>query len=185
MTLDDVARVSPRATFVPARATLVAVGDAPARSRCSMLTESAFGGWGTRAGADARTPRVGVAAANRQRTRSAIVDRPGPPQSELRIGHVGVPREHARLPRAADAEHGARRSVRQPHQHEPARGQGLHLRRRGRLRLPPRPGPVRAADQRAVGGYRRRDPRSARRDDAASAARGRSRARSSSSVAPR
>ena len=45
---------------------------------------------------------------------------------------------HARLPRAACCEHGARRPVRQPHQPEPARGQGLHLRRAHGVRLPPR-----------------------------------------------
>ena len=43
------------------------------------------------------------------------------------------------------AEHGARRAVRQPHQPEPARGQGVHLRRAHVVRFPAAAGPVRAA----------------------------------------
>jgi hypothetical protein len=66
---------------------------------------------------------------------------PGAAQSELRIGHVAEPREHARLPRAARAEHDPRRAVRQPDQHEPARGQGLHLRRRTAFDFRRGPGP--------------------------------------------
>ena len=50
-------------------------------------------------------------------------------------GTLAVPRSDARLPRPARAEHGPRRSVRQPDQHEPARGQGLHLRRAHQLRV--------------------------------------------------
>ena len=69
------------------------------------------------------------------------VARPGPPQHRAAAGRAAVRaadrprrrgRDHARLSRAGRGEHGARRPVRQPHQHEPARGQGHHLRRAAR-----------------------------------------------------
>ena len=84
--------------------------------------------------------------------RVATVHRPGAAQSELRIGHVAAA-EHARLPCAARAEHDPGWPVRQPTQHEPARGQYTTA----PARALSSGGPVlRLPDQRAV--ERRRRP---------------------------
>ena len=114
---------------------------------------------GRRGGGRFRSARRAAAPA-----RLNVVPRPGAPQSELRIGHVAVATEHARLPRARGGEHGARRPVRQPHQPESARGQGLHLRRAHGVRLPPAARALCAAGQRADGGDRAGDSGVARRD---------------------
>jgi len=87
--LDDVTAFH-RTAYVPSRATIVAVGDAPPE-RLFDLTERAFGAW------TANQPDPAPAAAwtlppTATSNRLAIVDRPGSPQSELRIGHVGLPR---------------------------------------------------------------------------------------------
>ena len=86
--------------------------------------------------ASRRALRGGRRCPRRRSRRARCPRRPaGRAQSELRIGQVAVAAAHARLPRAARAQHDPRRPVRQPPQHEPARGQGLHLRRAQRLRL--------------------------------------------------
>ena len=55
-----------------------------------QAAQSAFGGWeGTSPGHRA------ITAADRGGRRVVIVDRPGSVQSELRIGHVGIARDHA------------------------------------------------------------------------------------------
>jgi len=78
-----------RAQYVPARATIVAVGDAPA-DRLFELTEGAFATWdGARAVGNVASAWASPQSIN---GRLAVVDRPGSPQSELRLGHVGVPR---------------------------------------------------------------------------------------------
>ena len=123
-----------------------------------------------------RVRRVGKAGRPASRRREVAVPRParlnvvpraGAPQSELRIGHVAVPAGHARLSRARRGQHGARRPVRQPHQPESARGQGVHLRRPHRVRLPPAARAVRAAGAACrrrppAGRSRNRSPRSPR-----------------------
>jgi predicted Zn-dependent peptidase len=87
--LDDVTAFH-RAQYLSARATIVAVGDAPA-DRLFALMEGAFGPWtvetppGADDGGSTSTPDTAA-------HRLAIVDRAGSPQSELRIGHVGLPR---------------------------------------------------------------------------------------------
>lgn len=85
ITLDDI-RAFHRRMFCPADATLIAVGDAD-HDVILRFAESAFGGWsGTNsAPAAAETPPPKPARLN-------IVARPGAPQSEVRIGHVGVDR---------------------------------------------------------------------------------------------
>ena len=86
-----------RQQYDPARATLVAVGaiDGAAFAR---LAEEAFGAWGSgaegpaaAAGSSAGTS-AGPAGATPAR-RLLMVDRPGAAQTELRIGHLGVPRK--------------------------------------------------------------------------------------------
>jgi zinc protease len=77
------------ATFQPANATLIAVGDITADSIVPQL-EKHFGSW--RAGATPpRRPPVPAAPQPAQR-QITIVDMPGAEQSQVRIGWVGVPR---------------------------------------------------------------------------------------------
>ena len=95
--------------------------------------------------------------------RLLLVDRPGAAQSELRIGHVGRVAPHAGLSRAAAAEPRAGRAVRQPAEHEPARAQGLHVRRAVVVRVPARPRAVPDVGQRADGRDGGRHSRGARR----------------------
>jgi predicted Zn-dependent peptidase len=84
-----------RQTFVPAGATLIVVGDA-GHADLVKLAGDAFGGWGgppsgrppaRGAGGPGGPPDPGDPA-----IRLAVVHRSGAPQSELRIGHVGVAR---------------------------------------------------------------------------------------------
>jgi zinc protease len=85
----DAAEALHRRRFTPHGTAIVVVGDVdPDHVRREV--ERAFGDW-TGAPADApatlTTPRV-------DRTTVFLVDRPSAVQSELRIGHVGVPRHH-------------------------------------------------------------------------------------------
>ena len=101
MDVDDV-RAFHAAGVNPAASTLIAVGDCR-HDDIHRFAESAFGGWGG-AGSNGRgamgsdpderlafEPGESVAAARSPRL--AVVPRPGAPQSELRIGHVGVARD--------------------------------------------------------------------------------------------
>ena len=120
-----------------------------ARRRSSGSPPDAFGDWDGASDAD-----VPPAARCRRPARLNVVPRPRAPQSELRIGHVAVGRDTPDYHALVAGEHGPRRAVRQPHQPESARGQGLHLRRPHRVRVPPAARAVRAAGQRADGGDR-------------------------------
>jgi zinc protease len=76
-----------RTFFVPANATIVAAGDVSPASLRTLL-EGAFGSW---SGTGERPPEVPPA--RQVRGRSVwLVDVPGAPQSEIRIGRVGPPR---------------------------------------------------------------------------------------------
>ena len=86
-----------RRQYDPARATLVAVGaiDGAAFAR---QVEDAFGSW--QRGPQLLAPSTGTPGSADRRPdgpmpapRLLIVDRPGAPQTELRVGHVGVPRK--------------------------------------------------------------------------------------------
>jgi zinc protease len=77
----------------PAHATLVLAGDLTGIDTRALATQ-VLGGWTTaaggpasRAGSDGRSADLGGPGG-----RIVVVHRPGSPQSELRIGHVGVPR---------------------------------------------------------------------------------------------
>ncbi|MFI5233997.1 MAG: M16 family metallopeptidase, partial [Gemmatimonadales bacterium] len=77
------------ARYVPGATTLVFAGDVTGE-RAVQLAERAFGGWrGTIAPIAAVDDRV--VQAGRQ---VHIVNKTGAPQSELRVGHAGVPRSH-------------------------------------------------------------------------------------------
>lgn len=78
------------AAFAPASAFIVVVGDVAARQLLPML-QDLFGGWdGPHSGPAPVQPAVSPPA-----PAVRIVDRPGAPQSELRIGHAGPPRRTA------------------------------------------------------------------------------------------
>lgn len=75
--------------FAPARTAIIVSGDVePEEVR--LLAERAFGTWA--ATPAAAHPRRGAPAA--QEARVFILDREDAPQSELRVGHSGVPRAH-------------------------------------------------------------------------------------------
>ena len=78
-----------RTRYAPAATTLIIVGDVTAE-RAEDLARSALGGWSgnppSRINADASPARLDRAV--------HIVAKADAPQSELRIGHVGIPRNH-------------------------------------------------------------------------------------------
>ena len=74
----------------PEGATLLLCGDL-AELPLDDIVASAFGGWGATREAVPATPDHPDRAA--QGRRVVIVDRPGAPQSEVRVGHVGAPRQ--------------------------------------------------------------------------------------------
>ncbi len=88
MTVEEV-RGFHAVAYQPSQVTLIAVGDA-SHERLADLVEQAFGGWRSAAPpapAIDLTPPPAV-----HGRRFAVVHRPGSAQSELRIGHVSVPR---------------------------------------------------------------------------------------------
>ena len=86
MTVGDV-RSFHASAFRPSEATLIAVGDCEHESM-HLLASEAFAGW------DGTAPAGGsIATGIPEPARLNVVARPGAPQSELRIGHVAVPRQ--------------------------------------------------------------------------------------------
>ncbi len=79
-----------RQAFTPARTTIIAVGDAP-HAALTEAVQRAFGGWRTSADGGPPDPSTFPAPAPPS-NRLAIVHRPAAAQSELRIGHVALPR---------------------------------------------------------------------------------------------
>jgi zinc protease len=75
--------------YGPATTMLVLVGDLTPETGVQLAT-TAFGGWSHAA---ARGPAVHDMAAASER-RIVLVEKPDAPQTELRVGHVGVPRLH-------------------------------------------------------------------------------------------
>jgi predicted Zn-dependent peptidase len=89
MTLRDV-RAFHRDSYRPSRATVIAAGDAT-HDELAAIVEKAFAGW------TAQSPEAGdgtpmVAPPGPRAERLALLHKPGAAQSELRIGHVAVPR---------------------------------------------------------------------------------------------
>jgi zinc protease len=75
--------------YAPSRTTLIFVGDVtPARAEA--LAARAFADWGVPS-QSSRAVRANPAIAAR---RTVVIDKPGAAQSELRVGHLGVPRVH-------------------------------------------------------------------------------------------
>jgi zinc protease len=88
ITRDDLVRFH-RARYTPATTTLVLVGDISAEDAEALVVRR-LGGWSGGAG-PSPTPDAAPAAGGR---RVHLVAKEDAPQSELRIGHVGVPRSH-------------------------------------------------------------------------------------------
>lgn len=75
--------------YQPQQAHLLVVGDVTAESILPKL-EQTFGGW-KNAGAPAAAPALGNATQHAAK-QIYLIDRPGAPQSQIRIGWIGVPR---------------------------------------------------------------------------------------------
>jgi len=88
ITLDEVTECHRRA-FAPERATLLVAGDVR-HEAVVRAAHAEFGSWPSHAGGSTRG--VTIDAPPPTVSRVLVVDRPGAPQSELRIGHGGPPR---------------------------------------------------------------------------------------------
>jgi zinc protease len=77
-----------RTWFVPNNALLAIVGDLPVADAFAAA-EKAFGGWARR-----DVPAVKLVDPPPPQRKVVIIDRPGSAQTEIRVGHVGVPRTH-------------------------------------------------------------------------------------------
>jgi zinc protease len=78
-----------RSYFTPERTTVIVAGDVRADAVLAQI-EQTFAGWSA---GDARAlPRRGIEATDRARVN--LVNREDAPQSELRVGHAGLPRTH-------------------------------------------------------------------------------------------
>jgi zinc protease len=80
-----------RKHFVPERTCIVVVGAVTADDVLRRL-DAALGSWRATAAGSTAAPRAVDTPAPRDAVR--VVDRPGAPQTELRLGHVGLPRLH-------------------------------------------------------------------------------------------
>ncbi len=89
-TVEDVRRFHAWA-YDPRRATVIAAGDAP-HARLMSLIEQAFGSWAPSGTTDAVTAVNIGAPPQTPQTRLQLIHRAGAAQSELRIGHISVPR---------------------------------------------------------------------------------------------
>ena len=77
-------------TYVPGRVTVIAVGDAPDEKLMELL-EAAFGGW-TAAEPGSPVDPVAAPVPEPPASKLVLVPRSAAPQSDLRIGHITVPR---------------------------------------------------------------------------------------------
>jgi zinc protease len=104
LTADDL-RGFYAATYRPANAALLVVGDVTP-DRAIPLLEASFGAWQ----GQAPPSRPALPAAAQQTVRQVyLVDKPGAPQSQIRIGWIGVPIDAGLLSDRGD-EHHPRRS---------------------------------------------------------------------------
>ena len=88
--VDDLRAIYRRA-FRADAATLIVVGDVSADTVLPQL-EQAFGGW-TREPGGPLAPAPAATPASRTRREVFLIDKPGAPQSQIRIGQVGVSRQ--------------------------------------------------------------------------------------------
>ena len=117
--------------FVPGNAALVVAGDIT-MAELKPLAEKAFGGWPSRNPGqdDAWQPRHRHRACGDRRQAGGAANRAARRRHRRAAIVAGFPGD-------SGDEHGARRIVLQPHQHEPARGARVHLRRQLAVRVPP------------------------------------------------
>ena len=125
----------------PARATLVVGGDLDGARRPGHRGAPVRRHAG-RAGTAAASGSIDDTASSAGRI-VRVVHRPGSVQTEIRIGHRGLPRRIDGLPRGLRDGRDPRRAVQLAAEHEAPRGEGLHVRRGRRLRPAPRRRPVR------------------------------------------
>lgn len=92
LTLDDV-RAWHQAHFTPANTTLILAGDIDADAG-EELVAAAVGDWTSSGNAERRHAENADAQAAAGPSRLRIVMREGAAQSEVRVGHVGLPRKH-------------------------------------------------------------------------------------------
>jgi zinc protease len=90
LTLRDVTAFH-RDAYAPERSTVIAAGDA-SHDELAATVERAFGGWAPAPGAQPPDASAAQAVPAGRADRLALLHRPGSAQSELRIGHVAVPR---------------------------------------------------------------------------------------------
>ena len=90
MTLDEIVQFH-RRMYRPERVTVIAVGHG-SHDDLAGLIENAFGGWPSAGGEALGDPAVAPVQPEAVNGRLYVVPRAGAQQSELRIGHVGVPR---------------------------------------------------------------------------------------------
>ena len=159
MTLDDV-RAFRAARFVPADATLIVAGDLDQAAVVSAA-RAALGAWTGEGPGAPPSPRAAVTPAAAAPS-VLFVARPRAPQSELRIGHVGPPRDVAAYhassrstPRSAGSSRAAST--------DSSREEGPDLRRAHGVRFPPHGRHVRLRHERAGGRDRGSGPGRARR----------------------
>ena len=149
-----------RELLCPERRHLVIAGDGEIDALFDAVADT-FGEWEA---SPTRPPSIDTPGSRRRRScpnaGSPSCPRAGAAQSELRIGHVCAARDTPDYHALVAAQHDPRRAVRQPREHEPAPGQGLHLRCAHRLRSAPRSRSVRAADERWHRGHGAGDSRS-------------------------
>jgi zinc protease len=88
LTREDVERFY-RSNYTSGATTVIVAGDISSENAKKLVTE-AFGKWPS--GSSRQQPLSGKARRNRKSTH--IVNKPDAPQSELRVGHVGLPRKH-------------------------------------------------------------------------------------------
>jgi predicted Zn-dependent peptidase len=88
LTTDDL-RAFYTAKFQPANSALLVVGDVTAEKAMPLL-EANFGGWKSQAGKPAPTRLPTPTEPTRREV--YLIDKPGAPQSQIRIGWIGVPR---------------------------------------------------------------------------------------------
>ncbi len=77
-----------RSGYTPTAAALIVAGDL-SRNELEKLAEKHFGSW-----AGTRTPMSPPPVAPNRKRRILIIDKPGSPQTSLRIGHLGIERAH-------------------------------------------------------------------------------------------
>ncbi len=113
----------------PARAAIVVAGEVDPDAVIGIV-EGLFADWSRSASAVAPGPIDDTSAVAARFVN--VVHRPGAVQTEIRVGPSGPAAPPPGLPRGVRDERDPRRAVQLPAEHEPARGEGLHVRRQRR-----------------------------------------------------